>query len=137
MGARNRQNKAYGYTVEDNRTAEVTIIDDDEPGVIAFQAPKEGSPAKALPPVTASEKSGHAKIRVGRFNGANGEVHVDWKAGPGDGSMPISALVPPSPPAFLKRQKGPPQKGLRLKIFQVRVVGHGWLSRMKTRWFAL
>ena len=64
---------------EDNRTAEVTIIDDDEPGVIAFQAPKEGSPAKALPPVTASEKSGHAKIRVGRFNGANGEVHVDCK----------------------------------------------------------
>ena len=50
---------------EDNRTAEVTIIDDDEPGVIAFRAPKEGSPAKALPPVTCSEKAGHAKIRVG------------------------------------------------------------------------
>ena len=29
--------------------------------------------------MTASEKSGHAKIRVGRFNGANGEVHVDCK----------------------------------------------------------
>ena len=64
---------------EDNRTAEVTIIDDDEPGVIAFQAPRVGSPAKALPPVTCSEKAGHAKIRVGRFNGANGEVHVDCK----------------------------------------------------------
>ena len=63
---------------EDNRTAEVTIIDDDEPGVIAFQAPKEGSPTR-LPPVTCSEKAGHAKIRVGRFNGANGEVHVDCK----------------------------------------------------------
>ena len=65
---------------EDNRTAEVTIIDDDEPGVIAFPgAFKEGSPAKALPPVTCSEKAGHARIRVGRFNGANGEVHVDCK----------------------------------------------------------
>ena len=63
---------------EDNRTAEVTIIDDDEPGVIAFRAPKEGSPTR-LPPVTASEKAGHARIRVGRFNGANGEVHVDCK----------------------------------------------------------
>ena len=66
---------------EDNRTAEVTIIDDDEPGVIAFQAPSR----KALPPtasaasVTCSEKAGHARIRVGRFNGANGEVHVDCK----------------------------------------------------------
>ena len=64
---------------EDNRTAEVTIIDDDEPGVIAFQAPSQGSPAKALPPVTASEKAGHAKIRIGRYNGANGEVSVDCK----------------------------------------------------------
>jgi hypothetical protein len=62
----------------DNRTAEVTIIDDDEPGVIAFQAPSQGSPTR-LPPVTCSEKAGHAKIRVGRFNGANGEVHVDCK----------------------------------------------------------
>ena len=100
----------------DNRTAEVTIIDDDEPGVIAcelgvpscgvtpstrghrtrswvvslsslrpyrdrdaprrFQAPSQGSPTR-LPPVTASEKAGHAKIRIGRYNGANGEVSVD------------------------------------------------------------
>ena len=54
-------------------TAEVTIIDDDEPGVVAFQ--KEGT----VVPVIVSEKSGHARVRVGRFNGANGDVTVDCK----------------------------------------------------------
>ena len=55
----------------------MTIIDDDEPGVIAFQAPKEGC-SHALPPVTAARRPAMSHC-VGRFNGANGEVHVDCK----------------------------------------------------------
>ena len=74
---------------EDNRTAEVTIIDDDEPGVIAFQAPPPGRAARR--PATrrsgyrqrsrAASKFGHARaFRVGRFNARRASTRSDFEA---------------------------------------------------------
>ncbi|EGB06591.1 hypothetical protein AURANDRAFT_28918, partial [Aureococcus anophagefferens] len=61
----------------DASTCEVTIIDDDEPGELSFEPPKEG--AEGGPVLTMAETCGKARVKVGRYNGSAGQVQCDYE----------------------------------------------------------
>ena len=71
-----------GLKCGENCICEVTIIDDDEPGELSFEPPKEGD----TPIVTCSETTGKVRVKVGRYNGSAGLVQCDYELVDGSAS---------------------------------------------------
>ncbi|KAH8044815.1 calcium:sodium antiporter [Aureococcus anophagefferens] len=69
--------KAYAPGPSAGVGGEVTIIDDDEPGELSFEPPKEG--ADGGPVLTMAETCGKARVKVGRYNGSAGQVQCDYE----------------------------------------------------------